>query len=92
MRRLRTKEEAASGQCEDEVALIQESLQAHVHKASWFAVFNRANFRRTSIVIMAYMFQQITGQAFVSTYQTVFYKNNGFAGTFLTGFVLALLI
>jgi hypothetical protein len=33
---------------------------------------------------VGFTYQQITGQAFVSTYQTVFYKSNGFAAQAFT--------
>lgn len=84
LRRLRTKDEALTGQCEEELAMIQESLHSHVHKAGWGAVFQGSNLRRTMIVLVTFTYQQITGQAFVSTYQTVFYKSNGYAAQAFT--------
>lgn len=79
MRRLRTREEVASGACAEELAVIQVQLQQRVHKASWLDCFRGTNARRTGLVIAYYIYQQITGQAWVSTYQTVFYKENGYA-------------
>ncbi|OCF32680.1 hypothetical protein I317_06080 [Kwoniella heveanensis CBS 569] len=79
MRKLRTSEEVANGQCEQEIALIRETLAIHLHKAPWSDLFKGTNRRRTMIVLISFTFQQITGQAFVSTYQTVFYKSNGYA-------------
>ncbi|WVF67472.1 hypothetical protein IAT40_002228 [Kwoniella sp. CBS 6097] len=79
MRKLRTPEEVANGTCEQELALIREALSTHVHKAPWSDLFRGSNRRRTMLVLITFTFQQITGQAFVSTYQTVFYKTNGYA-------------
>lgn len=79
LRRLRTKDEVASGACTEELAVIQAQLQQKVHKASWLDCFRGTNARRTWLVVVFYIYQQITGQAFVSTYQTVFYKANGYA-------------
>lgn len=79
LRRLRTKEEATNGACEAEILAIREALQDHVHKAPWVALVRGTNLRRTMLVVAYYFFQQATGQAFVSTYQTVFYKTNGYA-------------
>ena len=67
-----------SGRCEAEVGAIKEALQAHVHKAPWKDVFKAGNLRRTMLVICFYTWQQLTGQAFESTYQTTFYANNGY--------------
>ncbi|OQU98507.1 hypothetical protein CLAIMM_04282 [Cladophialophora immunda] len=50
-----------------------------IHKAPWLDLVRGTNLRRTAIVIVYYFFQQTTGQAFVSTYQTTFYKTNGYA-------------
>jgi MFS transporter, SP family, sugar:H+ symporter len=79
MKRLRTKDAVETGRCEEEVILIKQALQVHVHKASWKECVQGTNFRRFMLVMVYYTFQQITGQAFASTYQTVFYLNNGFA-------------
>ncbi|KAL2839000.1 general substrate transporter [Aspergillus pseudoustus] len=79
LRRLRPKEDAVNGNCEAELQEIRDSLHEEVHKASWADLFRGSNLRRTLIVIACYFFQQATGQAFVSTYQTRFYQQNGFA-------------
>ncbi|KAH8810673.1 putative sugar transporter [Xylogone sp. PMI_703] len=79
LRRLRPESDAANGNCAAEIQAIKDALQEHVHKAPWFDLVRGSNFRRTMIVIVYYFFQQTTGQAFVSTYQTTFYKTNGFA-------------
>ncbi|KAF9879040.1 hypothetical protein CkaCkLH20_03273 [Colletotrichum karsti] len=77
--RLRPKEDAENGNCEAEIVAIRGALQSHVHKGTWTDLLRSTNFRRTTIVIVYYFFQQTTGQAFVSTYQTVFYRENRYA-------------
>lgn len=100
LRRLRPKEDGENGNCAAEILAIREALQEHVHKAPWLDLVRGNNLRRTMIVIVYYFFQQVsavpfliddltrglqtTGQAFVSTYQTVFYKTNGFAAQAFT--------
>ncbi|CAK7213515.1 hypothetical protein SBRCBS47491_001826 [Sporothrix bragantina] len=84
LRRLRSKADAAAGHCEAEIAAIRDSLQENVHKASWLDLVRGTNLRRTALVVVYYFFQQTTGQAFVSTYQTTFYKTNGFAAQAFT--------
>ncbi|KAL2795192.1 general substrate transporter [Aspergillus keveii] len=79
LRRLRPNEDAVNGNCEAELREIREALHEEVHKASWVDLARGSNLRRTLIVIACYFFQQATGQAFVSTYQTRFYQQNGFA-------------
>ncbi|KAH8896670.1 general substrate transporter [Thozetella sp. PMI_491] len=61
------------------IRAIKGALRENVHKSPWLDLFRGSNFRRTMIVIVFYFFQQATGQAFVSSYQTVFYKTNGYA-------------
>ncbi|KIM95344.1 hypothetical protein OIDMADRAFT_45246 [Oidiodendron maius Zn] len=56
-------------------------------KGSWREVFDRENWKRTIIAILAMFFQQITGQAFTSQYSVVFYKQQGFTNAFLLGVV-----
>lgn len=84
LKRLRTPEEVAQGCCEEELAAIHVALHNDVHKASWVKVFTGNNLPRTMIVVVAYTFQQLTGQAFISTYQTTFYKSNGYAAEAFT--------
>ncbi|CAG7916762.1 unnamed protein product [Penicillium olsonii] len=79
LNRLRPKEDASNGKCEVELVEIRESLHEVVHKAKWIELVRGSNLRRTLIVIVCYFFQQATGQAFVSTYQTKFYQQNGYA-------------
>ncbi|EED16095.1 sugar transporter, putative [Talaromyces stipitatus ATCC 10500] len=77
--RLRSKAYAANGLCAAEIQAIQEALRQHVHKSPWFDLVRGNDLYRTMIVMVYYFSQQTTGQAFVSTYQTVFYKTNGYA-------------
>ncbi|CAL5867679.1 uncharacterized protein PFLUO_LOCUS1898 [Penicillium psychrofluorescens] len=72
LRRIRPKADAIEGNCEAEIQAIKEALQEHVRKGPWLDLLRGPNFRRTMLVIT-------TGQAFVSTYQTTFYKQNGYA-------------
>ncbi|KAJ8124793.1 hypothetical protein O1611_g8846 [Lasiodiplodia mahajangana] len=77
LRRLRPKTAEAESECEAEVQAIQEALHQHVEKAPWLDLLRGSNLRRTMIVMT-------TGQAFVSTYQTTFLKQNGFAAEAFT--------
>ncbi|KAL4925284.1 sugar porter family MFS transporter [Aspergillus undulatus] len=79
LRRLRPNDDTTNGNCEAELQDIREALHEEVHKASWTDLVRGTNLRRTLIVVACYFFQQATGQAFVSTYQTKFYQQNGFA-------------
>ncbi|CAI7665034.1 unnamed protein product [Penicillium manginii] len=79
LRRLRPKEDALNGKCEAEIREIRECLREVAYKSSWIDLIRGSNLRRTSIVIVFYFFQQVTGQAFVSTYQVKFYQQNGYA-------------
>ena len=56
-----------------------EADQANSEKGPWQEVFDQHNRQRTGIAVLAMFGQQITGQAFVNKYQTVFYQQNGFA-------------
>ncbi|KAF1828562.1 general substrate transporter [Decorospora gaudefroyi] len=47
------------------------------HKGSWAEVFNKKNRLRTGIAVFAMFGQQITGQAFPTQYQVVFYQQEG---------------
>ncbi|OAA61970.1 Sugar/inositol transporter [Niveomyces insectorum RCEF 264] len=84
LRRLRPKADIDAGACEEEVQAIKEALKEQVHKAPWMDLVRGKNLRRTTIVMVTYFFQQVTGQAFVSTYQTTFLKTNGFAAEAFT--------
>lgn len=52
---------------------------ANKGKGTWKEVFDKSNRRRTAVAIIAMFGQQITGQAFVNQYSTIFYQRNGFA-------------
>ncbi|RSL59922.1 hypothetical protein CEP54_007014 [Fusarium duplospermum] len=79
LQRLRSKADADEGRCDEEIMAIKEALREQVHKGPWLDLVRGTNLRRTLIVFAFYFFQQTTGQAFASTYQTVFYKENGYA-------------
>ncbi|KAM0492553.1 hypothetical protein ACHAP8_009908 [Fusarium lateritium] len=79
LQRLRSKSDFDEGRCDEEIKLIKETLREQVHKGPWSDLFRGTNLRRTMIVFAFYFFQQATGQAFSSTYQTVFYKQNGYS-------------
>ncbi|OJJ07360.1 hypothetical protein ASPVEDRAFT_56765 [Aspergillus versicolor CBS 583.65] len=79
LRKLRPVEDRANGACDEELREIREGLHEVVHKAAWADLVKGTNLRRTIIVIVCYFFQQATGQAFVSTFQTKFYQQNGYA-------------
>ncbi|CAK7199498.1 hypothetical protein SEUCBS139899_002178 [Sporothrix eucalyptigena] len=79
LRRLRPQEDVDAGHCEAEIAAIKAALRERVYKAPWTDLVRGINLKRTLLVMVYYFFQQTTGQAFVSTYQTTFYKTNGFA-------------
>ncbi|CEI60068.1 unnamed protein product [Fusarium venenatum] len=79
LQRLRSKTDFDEGRCDNEIKLIKDTLREQVHKGPWLDLFRRTNLRRTMIVFAFYFFQQATGQAFSSTYQTVFYKQNGYS-------------
>ncbi|CAL5866682.1 uncharacterized protein PFLUO_LOCUS892 [Penicillium psychrofluorescens] len=52
-------------------------------KGSWKEVFNKKNRIRTAIAVLVMFCQQITGQAFVSQYGVVFYKQQNISDPFL---------
>ncbi|EXJ69785.1 uncharacterized protein A1O5_06856 [Cladophialophora psammophila CBS 110553] len=79
LRRIRPKGDGSDDKCAAEIQAIKEALQEQVHKAPWLDLVRGTNLRRTALIIVYYFFQQTTGQAFVSTYQTTFYKTNGYA-------------
>ena len=66
----------------DEVLIAEiEALHhagSNVGKGTWKEVFDGDNRRRTAVAILAIFGQQITGQAFVNQYSTIFYQQNGF--------------
>ncbi|EKJ77446.1 hypothetical protein FPSE_02319 [Fusarium pseudograminearum CS3096] len=79
LQRLRSKADLDEGRCDEEIRLIKETLRDQVHKGPWLDLFSGSNLRRTALVFAFYFFQQATGQAFSSTYQTVFYKQEGYS-------------
>ncbi|GKZ53135.1 hypothetical protein AnigIFM49718_005716 [Aspergillus niger] len=73
----------------DEVAFLQASVEANAQtKGSWAELLQGTNRRRTMIAVMTAAFNQLTGQAFVSQYGSLFVKSlnvmNPFAFTLLS--------
>ncbi|RDW91886.1 hypothetical protein BP5796_01280 [Coleophoma crateriformis] len=62
---------------EEELALLEESLELEMDKGSWKELVTGSNRRRTSIVFVIQVMNQLTGQAFSSQYGTVFIKTLG---------------
>lgn len=71
MKRVRPKTDADAGLCDEEVATIREALENKVEKGPWLDLFRKGNFNRTQIVVVYWVYQQITGQAFVGSFQQV---------------------
>ncbi|RAL03922.1 aldehyde dehydrogenase [Aspergillus ibericus CBS 121593] len=74
---------------EAEVALLQASIGADAQtKGSWAELLQGTNRRRTMVAVMTAAFNQLTGQAFVSQYGSLFVKSlhvmNPFAFTLLS--------
>ncbi|GAA5918674.1 hypothetical protein JCM6882_004184 [Rhodosporidiobolus microsporus] len=62
LRRIRPKADVAEGRCEEEIAAIQLTLQSQVRKGRWLDLFDGAsNRRRTTLILVFYTFQQLTG-------------------------------
>ncbi|RAO68757.1 uncharacterized protein BHQ10_004769 [Talaromyces amestolkiae] len=77
LEKVRPKEDVAAGVCKDEADAIEEALNSNVDKGPWIDLFKGTNLRRTSIATMVFIFQQFTGQGFVSQYSPRFYKTVG---------------
>ncbi|KAM0331477.1 hypothetical protein ACHAQA_003153 [Verticillium albo-atrum] len=70
------------GVSEDTVRSEIEELHAasaNKEKGTWAEVFDKANRKRTGVAMLAMVGQQITGQAFLSQYNIIFYQRFGFA-------------
>lgn len=70
LRRLRTKADVAEGRCEEEILAMKETLVAQVEKGRWSDLFTGANARHTSLILVFYSFQQLTGTHFGGVYMT----------------------
>ncbi|KAI0016604.1 general substrate transporter [Xylariomycetidae sp. FL0641] len=77
LKRLRSEEDVDSGRCKAEAEAIREALVHGVEKGPWRDLFRGTNLRRTSIATVIFIFQQFTGQAFVSNYSPRFYDAVG---------------
>ncbi|RAK79173.1 general substrate transporter [Aspergillus fijiensis CBS 313.89] len=83
----KNKVEAATKQLQDlykdqevdvahEVAVLQASIEVDAEtKGTWLELLQGTNLRRTMIAVMTAIFNQVTGQSFVSQYGTLFVKS-----------------
>ncbi|KAI5455613.1 general substrate transporter [Mariannaea sp. PMI_226] len=62
-------------------------IQGNGGKGSWKEVFSGTNRRRTIAAVVVMVGQQITGQAFVSQYSVLFYKQQGYTNHFELGMI-----
>ncbi|KAI0470779.1 putative sugar transporter [Xylariaceae sp. FL0804] len=76
--RLRPKTFLTIADCENEMDKIKKGLNGKPQVGPWRDVVRGTNLRRTLLVMAFYFFQQTTGQTFISTYVTGFYKDNGY--------------
>ncbi|KAK5171471.1 uncharacterized protein LTR77_004616 [Saxophila tyrrhenica] len=76
LERVRPKKDVAAGHCTAEIEAIRVAVE-NPEKGPWMDLFRGTNLRRTSIATVIYIFQQFTGQAFVSNYSPRFYQSVG---------------
>ncbi|KAI1324482.1 general substrate transporter [Xylariaceae sp. FL0255] len=74
---VRPRADVASGRSHAELDDIQMALENKIGKAPWVDVFRGANLRRTTLVLLILLLQQLTGQGFVSQYSPRFYTSVG---------------
>ncbi|CAK7204953.1 hypothetical protein SEUCBS139899_007715 [Sporothrix eucalyptigena] len=67
---------------EAEFEYLQTSLRSMPEQGKWVELFSKINRRRTAVVIGVNVFQQVTGQAFVSSYSSIFIAGLGTVNTF----------
>ncbi|RDL36187.1 Uncharacterized protein BP5553_06799 [Venustampulla echinocandica] len=77
LEKVRPKADVDAGHCKEEVAAIQEAINNETDKGPWIDLFRGTNLRRTMIATVIFIFQQFTGQAFVSNYSPRFYNTVG---------------
>lgn len=65
------------------------SIGSHLHSA--VELFQGVNKKRTAIVVAMNFFQQATGQAFASTYGTIFIKGLGTINPFNMSIVMSVI-
>ena len=65
-----------------EFEYLQTSLRSMPEQGKFIELFNKANRKRTAIAIGMNTFQQVTGQAFVSTYSATFISGLGTVNPF----------
>jgi sugar porter (SP) family MFS transporter len=74
---------------ERELALIEESDLQHKDQGTYSELFQGTNLKRTAIACAIMTFQQVTGQAFVSQYSTVFYIKEKIPRPFILAVIMA---
>lgn len=57
---------------EAEFEFLQTSLRSMPEQGKFVELFSKINRKRTAVVIGVNVFQQVTGQAFVSSYSSIF--------------------
>ncbi|KAF2452369.1 general substrate transporter [Lineolata rhizophorae] len=77
LERVRPRGDTDAGHCQAEADAIQEAMEGKTEKGPWLDLFRGSNFRRTSVATVVFIFQQFTGQGFVSQYSPRFYKTIG---------------
>lgn len=77
---------ATEDEVEEELRLTEESIdeQQHYHRAtSYWDCFKGSNGRRTVIAAGVQVFQQLSGNAFMSSYAVIFLKQAGLTNVFV---------
>lgn len=77
LEKIRDKHDVALGRPQAEADAIEEALENKIEKGPWIDLFRGTNLRRTGIAASIYVFQQLTGQGFVTQYGPRFYKTVG---------------
>jgi sugar porter (SP) family MFS transporter len=77
LEKLRPESDVKAGRCREEAEAIREAVHSQVGKGPWIDLFRGTNLRRTMVAVGIAIFQQFTGQAFVSNYSPRFYATVG---------------
>ncbi|KAF7549704.1 hypothetical protein G7Z17_g6207 [Cylindrodendrum hubeiense] len=67
---------------DEQFAALQYALKQDVEEGAFTEIFQGVNLKRTAIVVVMNFFQQATGQAFASTYGTIFIRGIGTVNPF----------
>jgi MFS transporter, SP family, sugar:H+ symporter len=67
----------ADAEIDEQLANLKYALEQEVEQGNYLELFQGVNIKRTAIVIAMNFFQQATGQAFASTYGTIFIGDIG---------------